>query len=305
MRPTNRSTGRSSRRSSRRAASAVAGREQRRVDPLRHDLDALRIGAVVADELIALGVGCRDDEIGAANDLRLDAGPQGHLVVEPDLGAYAVERVERRDERQVELVLQAVADRTRDPVVRVQHVVGRPAPLEEGAGTLAERRDELGKLLPWHRRAGPGGDVQDAVAGLHHHDRRLLGVLQPREHVDRDTRSRQRRRERVHVHVQASGVATPRLGQGGGVDAQHRHPLHSGANLTGGRSCSRAPRPLPGQQPALLRTGYGSVLLPLSPPMRISKWRWGPEAFPVIPVYAMTSPCDTLRAPPTNCERCA
>ena len=100
------------------------------VDARRDDLDALGIGAVVAHELVPLVVGRRDDEVGAAHDLGLDARPQRDLVVEADLGLHAVERVERGDEREVELVLQPVADRARHPVVRVQHVVVGAAALE-------------------------------------------------------------------------------------------------------------------------------------------------------------------------------
>src|SRR5262249_6768684 len=59
------------------------------------------------------------------------------------------------------------------------------------------------------------------------------------------------------------------------------------------------------QHPAALSVGYGSIRLPLSPPMRISKWRWGAVALPVMPVSPMTSPLATGRASPTNCERCA
>ena len=114
----------------------IAGREQGAIDALRNDHDPLRIGAVVAHELLAFLVGCRDDEIGAPYDLGFDPGSQGDLVVEAGGGAHAVERVERGDERQIELVLEPVADRARYPVVGVQEVVVGATAFELRGGRL-------------------------------------------------------------------------------------------------------------------------------------------------------------------------
>ena len=190
---------------------AVAGDEQRGVDALRHDLDAVGIGAVEADELLPLVGGRRDDEIGAAHDLRLDAGPEVDVVVDPHLGLHPVERVERGDERQPELVLEAMPHRARHPVVGVDDVVGRAAALERVACGVGEGADELGELAARHRRARPGLDVEHAEARLDHDDGRLFGVLGTGEDVDLHAGTGERGRERADVDVHPTGVAAPRL----------------------------------------------------------------------------------------------
>ena len=67
-------------------------------------------------------VGGREHQIGARDHFVLDARAVLGVVVDAGFGLHARERVERRDERQVELVLQPVRDRAREPVVPVQHV---------------------------------------------------------------------------------------------------------------------------------------------------------------------------------------
>ena len=104
---------------------AVAGREHQVVDAGCDHFDAVGVGAVEAHELLALLFGRRDDEVGAAHDLGFDARAQRGVTRHADLCLHALERVERGDEREVELVLQLVPDRARHPVVRVQHVVRR------------------------------------------------------------------------------------------------------------------------------------------------------------------------------------
>ena len=224
MRPTNSSAGRPSTPSERLAAARSPGEKSDASTPCGIDLDAFGIGAVVADELGALVGGGRDHEVGAAHDLGLDARPERDLVVEADLGPHAVERVERGDERQVELVLQPVSDRAGHPVVRVQHVVVGAATLERGARRIAEGRDQLGELTTGHRCAWAGVDVQDAKARLDDDERRLLGVLGACEHVDQHTRPRQGRGERTDVDVHAAGIAATRLRERRRVHTQHGNP---------------------------------------------------------------------------------
>ena len=92
------------------------------VDARRDDLDAVPLGAVQRDELPAFLVRRGDHQVGAADDLTLDAGAGLGIVADTRLRLHAIEGVERGDEGQVELVLEPVPDRARDPVVRVQHV---------------------------------------------------------------------------------------------------------------------------------------------------------------------------------------
>ena len=74
---------------------------------------------------------------------------------------------------------------------------------------------------------GPAGTCSTRKPGFDLDERRLLGVLGAREHVDRDAGPRQCRRQRADVDVHAAAVAGARLCERRGVHAQHGHPLHS------------------------------------------------------------------------------
>ena len=113
MRPTNSSTGDVARQAERVAGAApVAGGEEGVLDAGGDDLDAPGRVAVQPAEL-ALLLGAADaDRVGAADDLGLGALAPQRLEVAA-LGLDPGQRVERGDERQVELVLEAVADDAR------------------------------------------------------------------------------------------------------------------------------------------------------------------------------------------------
>ena len=122
IRPTNSITGRSTGSpTARRAPAAVAGREEGVLDGRRDDLDAPGRVAVEATEL-ALLLGAADaDRVAAADDVGL--GPVAPLRLEvAALGLDPGQRVERRHERDVEGVLEAVADHAAQPVVAVDDV---------------------------------------------------------------------------------------------------------------------------------------------------------------------------------------
>ena len=109
-------------------ATAFAGREERVLDAGRDDLDATLRVAVQAAEL-ALLLGAADaDGVGAGDDLVLGAVAPLGLVVAA-LGLHLGQRVERADERDVELVLDAVRDQAAEEVVGV-HDVGRAIVLQ-------------------------------------------------------------------------------------------------------------------------------------------------------------------------------
>ena len=83
------------------------------------------------------------------------------------------------------------------------------------------------------------------------------------------------------------------------VGHAYRGPLLTVPPVTPRYQATRCGVPLLGLRlntPRALSVGYGSVVLPLSPPMRISKWRCGAVALPVMPVRPITSPWATVRA---------
>ncbi len=193
------------------------------VDTRRHDLDAIEVGVVERRELRAFVVGRREHQVGARHDLVLDARAVLGVVVDAGFGLHAGERVERRDEREIELVLQPVRDRAREPVVAVQHV-DRLALEHPAHRRVDERVDERGQLVLRDRRARPGFDVQHPKARLDLHHRRLGAVLGARVDVALDAGAGQRGRERAHVHVHAAAVAGTRLGERRRVHREHGDP---------------------------------------------------------------------------------
>ena len=92
----------------------------------------------------------------------LDGDPLGRVVVDPDERLAEAERVERGDQREVELVLQPVTDHAGDPVVRVDAV--EPRVLDEVARRgVDELVDQAGEVAlvdgrpADRRRGGPPG----------------------------------------------------------------------------------------------------------------------------------------------------
>ena len=102
-------------------AGAFAGGEEGVLDTGSDDLDATQRVPVQAPELLLLGVAAHTDRIGTADDLGLGQFAPQRLGVAP-LGLHAGERVERRHERHVEVVLEPVADDPAQPVVAVDDV---------------------------------------------------------------------------------------------------------------------------------------------------------------------------------------
>ena len=124
---------------------AVAREEHGVIDPGGDDLDAGRIAGVELGELAALLDGRGQHEVGAGDDLVFDHGALRRVVIDPGVGLHPGQRVEGRSQRQVHLVLEAVAHRAREPVVRVDDV-GAPA-LEVGPGRSGEVVDEVVGLV--------------------------------------------------------------------------------------------------------------------------------------------------------------
>ena len=144
-------------------AAPVAGREERVLDARGDDLDPPARIAVEAAEL-ALLLGAADaDRVGAVDDLGLGPLAPDRLRIAA-LGLDPGEGVERGDERQLELVLDAVRDEAAEPVVGVHHV---------GAGTVLEVVDHgVAELVDDVRQVflgeveRPAGQVHDPVPRL-------------------------------------------------------------------------------------------------------------------------------------------
>ena len=123
---------------------------------------------------VAFVLGRREHEVGARDHVVLERGAQLRIVVDTGIGLDARERVERRYEREVELVLEPVRD------------AHRRASSSRAARRLVATREQLSRATPRRRdrrgraaRASATGatraglDVHDAEAGLDDHDRRV------------------------------------------------------------------------------------------------------------------------------------
>ena len=130
--------------STRRPSRPSASRAPRRGRPARTSLwstpgatISMRSGSASYSDASCARSSSVDASIRSAHaiDLVLGARAQLGIVVDAGVGLHARERVERRDERKIELVLQPVRDRAREPVVRVQHVDWRR--LDEHARSAA------------------------------------------------------------------------------------------------------------------------------------------------------------------------
>ncbi len=203
-------------------AALVTGREEGVQHPRGDDLDPGGVGAVVSDEVVGLGRARRRDRVGAGDDLGLGVDPALRLGI-AGLRLHPGERVERRHERQVELVLEPVTGHAREPVVGVDGVEGARA--EVGEDALGELVDGAGQVL-LREVDGPSGDVDDPHARLDVHDLGQVWCRGPGEDVDGDARLRERRSQLAHVDVHAAAVALAWLGQGRRVHREHRQGAH-------------------------------------------------------------------------------
>ena len=218
---------------------AIPGTEERVVDPGGHDADPLRVACVELGELRRLHGARRQHDVGAAHDGRLGFGPAMRFVARHLLGArlglHPGEGVERGHEREIELVLDAVAGDARQPVVGVDGVeasllVRRRGPAgarhHERQHVVGELVDDVGQRLLGHGGERSGGDVVDPQArldGLGGRER-----LRPRPGVDVALHpgAGQRRGQFPHVDVHSPAVPGAGLGQGGGVQGEHRQSSH-------------------------------------------------------------------------------
>jgi hypothetical protein len=188
----------------------VAGREERVLDAWSDDLEAALRFAVVEAELIGLLLAAHADRVGAVDDLGLGTVTPHRFGITVG-GLHPGEGVEGGHERNVELVLERVADDAAQPVVGVDHV-GAFVPSQPVEHAVAElvgdlRERFLGEVVR------PCRDVDHAVAGF---DEDLVGKavsVGAGERGGLDTRLRQGRAEFADVHVHPAAVACARLQQ--------------------------------------------------------------------------------------------
>jgi hypothetical protein len=214
-------------------AGAVARGEEGVLDGRRHDLDAARGVAVEPAELALLFRAADADGVAAFDDLGFGLIPPRRLEVAA-LGLDPRQRVERGDERDVELVLEAVADDAAQPVVAVHGVDPRPVPDvlgDTGSECVELRRQRLLRQVIRARR-----HVDDTVAGL---DQDLLGeagTIGAGERRALDPGLGEGGGDLAHVDVHPSAVARARLDQRRRVERDHRHPEHGRRNANGRRA---------------------------------------------------------------------
>ena len=230
IRPTNNTTGRSvGRPTARRAPAPVAGCEEGVLDGRRDDLDAAGGIAVQPAELTLLLGAAHADGVAAPDDLGLGLIAPARLEV-ATLRLDPGQRVERRDQRQVEVVLEPVTDDPAQPVVAVDDVDAGPGQevLADPAGELVDLLRE--RLLRQVERSGR--DVHDAVPRLDHHLGGQARAVGPGVRRALDAGLGERRCHLADVDVHATTVPGPGLDQRRGVQRDHRHPLHGARNAT-------------------------------------------------------------------------
>ena len=146
--------------------------------------------------------------------LRCFAGLQVKVLDQPH-------GVHRMHQRNLPVLLQAQSHRTREPIVRVQHVVPGPVPLAELPQRSLQCGQPMRHLLLGHDvgRCAVQVDHANAGAGMLH--RFLAVMLGAGENVDGGTQGRLFPRQRADVDVHAAGIASAGPGQRRRMQRQH------------------------------------------------------------------------------------
>ncbi len=223
----------------------ITRREERVLDTRRDDLDLALGIAVEAPELLLFLDAAHADRVGAVDQLGLGPIAPTWLGIAA-LGLHPRERVERRHERDVELVLDAVGDEPAQPVVGV-HDVGATVLGEILEHTIGELVDDLGQCL-LGQVVRTGLDVDHPVIGLDPHLRRQPVAVGPGVGGALETGLRQRRHHFAHVHVHAAAVARTGLEQRRRVQGNDGNSTHQRFKRYRSGQHSRSPepcRPLP------------------------------------------------------------
>ena len=238
IRPTNRMIGRSAGRpTAATCAAPISGGEEGVLDSRRHGLDHA-MGIAVEPAELALLLGTADaDRITAADHLGLGAVAPHRLEVAA-LGLDPGQGVERRDQRDVEAVLEAMAGDAAQPVVAVNHVYAASG-FNVLGDAVGEHVDLLGERL-FGQVERPGGDVHHRMSRLDHQLARQTRAIGPgvRRALDpslgegaRRPRARTRSSLRCHLTLAArAGTCEERSGRPAARPSKHhRSAQHSRA----------------------------------------------------------------------------
>ena len=189
-----------------------------------HHVHPRGVGVVVLDELGGLDVAAGEHRVGAGEDGGLLVGAVLRLALEV-IGLHPLEGVKGHQQRDVQLVLEAVPGESAQPVVGVDGV-GAAVRLDVGGHLVGEGLDVVAQLLAAQDARGSGVQVVHPETRLHDLRGALLARVAPREDVDLVTLASEGARELAHVDVHAPAVAGPGLRQGRGVvreDAETSH----------------------------------------------------------------------------------
>ncbi len=182
----------------------VARGEEGVLDGGRDDLDAPVRLAIQPFELLLLRVAADADRIGACDDLLLGPIPPPRLRISA-FRLHSSERVERRDEGDVEVVLESVAGNAAQPVVGVDGVdAGAGADVSEDE--VVELIEHLGERF-LGKVARSGRNVHDSVPWLDEHLRIVVGARTTRVGRALDPRLSKRGGDLPDVDVHPATVA--------------------------------------------------------------------------------------------------
>ena len=208
-----------------RATAGIHGMEDLVVHARRHDLDPILGRAVQHLQLIALGTGGREHQVGAVHDLVLDPGAQLRIIVDAGIRLDPRQGVERRDEREIQLVLEPVPDRAREPVVRVQRVV-RDALIDQVERGRDHGIDELDEIVLRHRLGRAGVEVNDPETRLHLDRIGLTRMLAPHQHIALDAGPGQGRCQGPDVDAHAPAITRAGLRERGAMNRKDGETAH-------------------------------------------------------------------------------
>jgi hypothetical protein len=198
------------------------------IDPRRHHRDALGRGAVLTDQVLALGGRARHQQVGFLRDAPLDQDPELWLRrgARCELAVLdATECVRDVNERQLEPAAQDETGGAGKPVMGVDEVVFDRVRLDELEHSRREAVDARDQFILGHLPL-PGGDVDDPASGPERFALAITGGLQAGEDVGVDAALAEGCADLVDVHVHAAVGAVPERGGRRSVQRDHRHPPH-------------------------------------------------------------------------------
>ena len=204
-------------------AAPIAGGEEGVLDGRRHRLDhAVRV-AVQTAELAFLLRTADANRIATTDHLGLGAVTPIRFEVAA-LGLDPGQGVERRHQRHVEAVLEAMAGDPTQPVVAVDQV-DAPARLDVVPDPVGEHVDLLGERL-FGEVERSGGHVNHGVSRLDDQLTRQAGPIGTGVRRARHAGLGECRGDLAHVDVHASAVAGTRLDERGRVKGDQCDPRH-------------------------------------------------------------------------------